>query len=91
MVAPGIFATKPRKALLAIVEFLTMMLAGGPPIESAATPSNALFALTLSLTVTLRVWVLPPTNSPSCPLFSMWTRSRTPFVVPEPVGSMMIP
>ena len=56
MLAPVPLATNPSTTLFAIVEFRTMM-STGVPVPEAMMPSLALFALTLSLTVTLMVWV----------------------------------
>ncbi len=68
MVAPVKSASNPLLALLAIVELRTMTLSIVPPPEKASMPDPALFALTLSLTAILTVWVTAPTNIllPNC-------------------------
>ena len=58
----------PIVPLLVIVEFRTMMFTSAVPFgpfNSAVTPFNPLFALTLSLTVTLMLWLLVLNDQPS--------------------------
>jgi hypothetical protein len=62
--APVLCAFNPLSALLAIVGFRTMMLTGVPGV-SAKIPFAPSFAITLSVTVALMVWVgVTPSNNP---------------------------
>ena len=68
-----------------------MMFVGVPMLAETTIPLPPLFALTLSLTVTLMVWALLETSSPIPPLFSISTRLRAPVKAPKPEGLMSIP
>ena len=75
MEAPVLAASNPYRALLAIVEFRTMMFAGrSTALIETMMPSPELFALTLSLTVMLMAsWSISNDVSPVLPLFSIST------------------
>jgi hypothetical protein len=84
---PLAIACKPIVALLAIVEFRTMTLTAVSPFAVALMPT-LLLALTQSLTVAFITWVSVRNSSPSAALFSTSTCSKTPFVVPVPLGAI---